>query len=343
MRVQSLNFSSPAIGCADGYGNSSEQILFALERRGMHCIVDWQARPVGDVRSQYIRDREYEECDARLYFVQPYAWDRRTRAPIYGWTMYESDRLPDAWFTKMGNVDELWVPSTWNQEIFSAATNREVHLIPLGVNAQDFPCRPRRRGDKLRILHFSTQAGELRKGGDIAVKAFAAAFPRRKNVSMTIRSTWDCSMRIDDPRIALETGPITTAALADFYGRFDALLFPSRSEGFGMIPLEFMATGAPAIFTSATGMRDYANFGMAVSSTPSPALVGVGRGADAPAWGYWYEPDFDEVVDRLRELDTDYERVQAQAVSEAAFIASEWSWDRTASSIIERLDYRLGR
>jgi glycosyltransferase involved in cell wall biosynthesis len=317
----------------------------ALERRGIHCILDWTARPVGHVRATGIFDREYVEGDARVYFTQPHAWDRRTREPLYGFTMYESDALPDAWLKRMPNVDELWVPSTWNQEIFSAATSREVHLIPLGVNAQDFPVRQRSRGEKLRILTFSTQATETRKGTDIAIFAFKAAFRKRKNVELVIRSTWDCEVAIDDPRLTLARGPLSTVDLAAFYAGFDVLLYPSRAEGMGLIPLEFMATGAPAIFADATGMHDYAEFGLTVSAKKAPATVGHGRGGDSTEapYGNWYEPNFDELVDRLQEVDKDYTAVQEWALENAALIADKWSWENTAERIVERLEYRLGR
>jgi glycosyltransferase involved in cell wall biosynthesis len=317
----------------------------ALERRGIRCILDWTARPVGHVRATGIFDREYIEGDSRVYFTQPHAWDRRTREPLFGFTMYESDALPDAWLKRMPNVDELWVPSSWNQEIFAAATNRVVHLIPLGVNAQDFPVRPRVRGEKLRILTFSTQATETRKGTDIAIFAFKAAFRKRKNVELVIRSTWDCEVALDDPRVTLVQGPISTTELAEFYSQFDALLFPSRSEGFGLICLEFMSTGAPAIFADATGMHDYAEFGLTVSARKAPATVGHGRGGDSTEapYGSWYEPDFDELVDRLQEVDKEYTAVQELAVLNAGRIADEWSWEMTADRIVERLEYRLGR
>jgi glycosyltransferase involved in cell wall biosynthesis len=213
------------------------------------------------------------------------------------------------------------------------------------VNAQDFPVRPRVRGEKLRILTFSTQATETRKGTDIAIFAFKAAFRKRKNVELVIRSTWDCEVASDDTRVTLERGPITTTELAAFYAGFDVLLYPSRAEGAGLIPLEFLATGAPAIFADATGMHDYAEFGLTVGSTKAPATVGHGRGGDlteAP-YGFWYEPDFDDLVDRLQEVDKQYESVQELAVLNAGRIAEEWSWERTADKIVERLEYRLGR
>jgi glycosyltransferase involved in cell wall biosynthesis len=318
----------------------------ALERRGVRCILDWTAKPVGHVRATGIFDREYVEGDARVYFTQPHAWDRRTKEPLFGFTMYESDALPDAWLKRMPNVDELWVPSSWNQEIFTAATGRPVHLIPLGVNAQDFPVRPRVRGEKLRILTFSTQAAETRKGTDIAVYAFKAAFPRkRKDVELVIKSTWDCTLALDDPRTSSICGPVDTLQLAAFYAGFDALLYPSRAEGFGLIGLEFMCTGAPAIFADATGMHDYAEFGLTVGSTKAPATVGHGRGGDdlAAPYGNWFEPNFDDLVDRLHEVDRQYQDVQDLAIANAARIAEEWSWERTADRIVERLEYRLGR
>ena len=335
-----------AIGCADGYGNSAEQIIMALERRGVRCILDWTAKPVGHVRALELFAREYEEGDARLYFTQPHAWDRRTSAPIYGWTMYESDMLPERWLHRMGNVDELWVPSTWLVDVFAEATGREVHVVPLGVNADDFPVRPRVRGDKLRILTFSTQASETRKGTDIAINAFAAAFHGRSDVELVIRSTWACetAFALDDPRVTLQQGPLETSELAEFYAGFDVLLYPSKSEGFGMIPLEFMCSGGPAIFADATGPHDYAEFGLTVSSQKAPAMVGVGRGdASTTPYGSWYEPNFAELVDRLRDIDGDYYTIQAMAVANAARIGKQWSWERTTDRIIERLEYRLGR
>jgi glycosyltransferase involved in cell wall biosynthesis len=343
MKTRILNFGSQALGCADGYGNSAEQIVMALERRGIRIILDWTVRPVGHVRAD-VWDREYEEGDARLYFADPALWDRRTKEPLYGFTMYECDKLPSRWFSRMENVDELWVPSTWNQQIFAEQTGRDVQLIPLGVNAFDFPAVNRKRGKSLKILTFSTQAAETRKGTDIAIRAFTAAFGKRKDVSLTIRSTWECPLETTDRRISLDTGVLETESLANFYAGFDALLFPSRSEGFGLIPLEFMATGGPAIFADATGMHDYAEYGLTVSSHRAPAYIGMGRGSThQEPEGFWYEPTFDEIVDRLRQVDTDYAATQARAYANAARIGEKWSWERTADAICARLEYRLGR
>ena len=156
-----------------------------------------------------------------------------------------------------------------------------------------------------------------------------------------LRSTFTHSgVDVADGRIHNEYGALTTADLADYYRGFDALLYPSRGEGFGLIPLEAMATGMPAIFPRATGMRDYGHLGMWVKTQAMPATIGYGRGdtaVEGVPFGLWQQPMLHELVARLQELDTEYDDVMNRAQSDAVTIATEWTWDRTAAAIIARL------
>ena len=247
--------------------------------------------------------------------------------------MYETDRLPPQWVERLHNVDEVWVPSTANGELFAAATSRPVHVIPLGVDAEAFKFQKRVRGQKLRFLCAATFATETRKNIAGAIKGFLDAFPGRDDVELTVRSTHGI-VDTSDPRVKLDNGIRQTADLANLYRSCDAYLAPSFGEGFGLTPLEAMATGMPAIFTDAQGMHDYASLGMPVPARKVPALTGHGT---AP-FGNWNQVDMDLFVDRIREVDEHYDRVMAQATKDAATIARVWTWGRTAELIQARLE-----
>ncbi len=339
-RVTHLNFCCPAFGVADGYGNSAEQLALALDRAGQSLTLAGITRRAGHQNAAHIFDREPVMGDAIAFYSPPINWiDQRKARPSFGFTMYESDRVPRSWIAPLARVDEIWVPSTWNAEIFAECSPRPVHVIPLGVDANAFGYARRARGEKLRVLAMATYVQEPRKGIDLAMRAFTAAFGDRDDVEMIVHSTFPGDVPKSDPRIQRSTKQFTTAALAEFYRTFDVLLYPSLGEGFGLIPLEAMATGMPAIFAAASGMRDYGDLGLTVGSHKTPATTGhdnVRDGTSTP-YGSWHEPHFDELVDRLRDVDAHYELAMDAATRDSMTIADRWTWDASARAMIARL------
>jgi glycosyltransferase involved in cell wall biosynthesis len=70
----------------------------------------------------------------------------------------------------------------------------------------------------------------------------------------------------------------TTAELAQIYNCFDALVFPSGAEGFGMPVLEAMACGVPVVYANYSGHAEFA-VGRPVRvrlvpDTPDPSFLG---------------------------------------------------------------------
>ena len=340
-RVTHLNLCCPAFGVADGYGNSAEQMALALERNGLPLTLAGITRRAGHQNAAEIFERAPIEGDAILFYSPPIAWMKQHGdRPAFGFTMYESDRVPRSWIASLERVDEIWVPSSWNAEIFAECAPRPVHVVPLGVDANAFGYARRARGEKFRVLAMATYVQETRKGIELAIRAFKAAFPDRDDVELIVHSTYPGDIAKNDVRIQRSTKQFTTAALADFYRTFDVLLYPSLGEGFGLIPLEAMATGMPAIFAAATGMRDYGDLGLTVGARKVPATSGHDSGKDGTAtpFGCWHEPHFDELVDRLREVEAHYELAMDHATRDSMTIADRWTWDATARAMIARLN-----
>lgn len=335
-RISLLSLYVRTFGTADGYGNAAEQIALALEARRVTVALSGPTAPTGFSNAEHIAKRQPIAGQAIVWFTPPASWEKQRAArPSFGFSMYESDRFPPNWLERLDAVDEIWVPCQANAELFKSATSRPVHVIPLGVDAQAFAYAKRERGQKLRVLFNTTYANDVRKGAGAAIKAFQDAFPGRDDVELVMRTTYGVLAKANDARISIQNGPRLTSQLAEIYRSCDVLLNPSCGEGFGLISLEAMATGMPAIFGAGMDCgTDYADFGLPVKTRPIPALSGQGP---AP-WGNWQEPYPDLLVDRLREVDQQYDRVMERAAKDAAAIAEVWTWENTAKLIAARLE-----
>ena len=343
--VNSLNLYTPAYGVTDGYGNSAEQMCIALDALGIYVTIAGLTMRCGHMNAEEILRRPPRMADNIIFYAQPWAWNAHgsMRRKSIGFSMYECDALPAYWYEKMRLVDEIWVPGTWCKEVFAQHVPEvPVKVVPLGVNAWHFPYKRRVRGEKLRFLHFSTVWSEFRKGAQLAIDGFKQAFPDRTDVALTVHSTkaGSSAWSPNDERIQFRGGMLTTAQLCQLYYDYDALIFPSRGEGFGMIPLETMATGMATIFSCENGMRDFgAGTGIKLVTRKTTAWVGEGRGTGRfMQQGSWDEPLLDSVVDAYHKVDKEYEKVMDAAARDAEMVREIWTWERTARVIQARLE-----
>ena len=174
------------------------------------------------------------------------------------YTMYETDDVPETWRGYVTRADEIWVPSQHCAKVFGKY-NRRIRIIPFGYNEKLFKRdvgRPRKQRGDFRFGSVGVMS--KRKGVDVLVRAFSAAFPLKRNVSLTIKTRntrW--LPEIDDERIHLIDTDWESEQLVEFYHDIDCLVQPSRGEGVGLPQLEAAACGTPVITTNWSGPVDY--------------------------------------------------------------------------------------
>ncbi|MCU0607443.1 MAG: glycosyltransferase family 4 protein [Candidatus Edwardsbacteria bacterium] len=149
----------------------------------------------------------------------------------------------------------------------SAATKRDVmrhcgiaadriDVVPLGVDERYRPGdkatvrrQPHLPGDRPIILHVGTAAA--RKRVPLLLGAFARARSCRDALLVRIgKATPEhraLARRLGIQQRVLFLENIAADALPSYYGAADLFVFPSRHEGFGLPPLEAMASGCPVI------------------------------------------------------------------------------------------------
>jgi glycosyltransferase involved in cell wall biosynthesis len=239
-----IYLSTVSEGGKDGYGIASKNLIKEFEAAGI---------PVSS---------HYNGQKVAILFHNPYGIPRIEAPYRIIYTMFESTKIPDNWLDYLNAADEVWVPSKWNQEVFKAA-GVETKVVPLGYDEESFKFIERKVARKERrpftFLHYN--AFNIRKGFTEVWKAFTAEFEKTEPVKLILKTTLNQSplpITVGEyPNVEVIHGKVPEAELYDIMKRSDCFVFPSRGEGFGMTPLEAMATGLPAIIPNAHGISEY--------------------------------------------------------------------------------------
>ena len=312
-----------------GYGYAGYNMVVALQRLGHEVPFQDPDAPV------------------QIHFSQPTWYDFEEGQYKIGYTPWESNELPDGWLRAFNACDEVWTTSPliakWYRE---AGVTVPIYVYEHGIDHK-WANRRRRREGVLRFLHHGEPAP--RKGGQMAVNAFREVFGNRDDVHLTIKSYGEATVRAKDKEGSI-IGPVTMfnnvslieqnlqeEALVGLYHNHHVLIYPGWGEGYGLIPQQALATGMPTICTEA--WAPYSEFllpGLALGSTM----------VDSP-WefmhpGKMFEPSYEDLLDALRLVDEDYNRLAGKAYRNGFLVHQKYDWDnltrKAFKHIVEKFD-----
>jgi glycosyltransferase involved in cell wall biosynthesis len=247
---------------------------------------------------------------------------------------------------KFNEADEVWTPSPLIAKWYAdAGVDRTIHVYEHGVDHSWKNTRRRREGEILKFLHHGEPAP--RKGGQMAFDAFREAFGDQKDVHLTIKSFGESTVRHKDKRGNI-LGPANSVSnvtvmerslqeeeLKSLYQQHHVMVYPGYGEGFGLIPLQAMATGMPTICTGAWAPYERLLL---------PELRLGARLIDSP-WEYMhpgkvYEPSFDDLVESYRFAYENYNLVAGRAYANGFKVHKEYDWDalteKAFSHVVEK-------
>lgn len=230
----------------DGYGMSRDILKSELFQQGVMLQEEFKGQKVGLLYS-YPTGVTQMRSDVRLIM-----------------TMFESDKIPEDWPEYLNMAEEVIVPSKWCADVF-AKSGVNATVVPLGYNDRVFKYierpLPIDKGEPFTFIHYGSF--NIRKGFSEVFKAFTEEFKNTEPVKLILK-TIDRRPLIpilpsEYPNIEVVCGQLTESELSELLGRANCMVYPSRGEGFGITPLEAMATGLPAIVPNAHGISEYFN------------------------------------------------------------------------------------
>ena len=279
----------------------------------------------------------------------------------------ELERIHKFWVRRLEACDAIAAPTKFIAEsLKNSGLTQPILQIPLLIES---PVDEVPEGNRqsfglpssgfLFLCFFDLSSGPSRKNPEAAIRAFIAAFPDPKpgpdaphlvikmNNPDILKGASDSIQELVKQSRVFEnihwrTDNIPETELMAFQACFDALISLHRSEGLGLVPVEMMSLGKPAVITGYSGNMDY--------STPENSMLvpfdRVPVRVVHPVYAMalkempdltWAEPKIPEAAEAMRKLATDsklYANLSSQARQDIQSL-SEQSWSTTLNEIMQ--------
>jgi len=211
-----------------------------------------------DVTSRNLYPPRVSDMRGRLNFLHEYGWEE-TGFP-FEWV--EAFNLSLQGITVMSNhVEKIMIDNGVNVPISVSEIGVDHWLRVVADTTFQISAR------KFRFLHVSSCFP--RKGADVMLEAYGRAFRSSDDVTLIIKTfanphneihRWLDEVRGEDqafPDIQILEGDFSDAQLKALYEQCDALVAPSRAEGFGLPMAEAMLSELAVITTGWSGQVDF--------------------------------------------------------------------------------------
>lgn len=252
---------------------------------------------------------------------------------------FETTRVPQSWVHRINACTAIIVPCKQNVEMMrDSGVNIPIEIVHWGVDPDRFYKidRPKRDIFTFGIMGSLTK----RKGIDILVDAFLKAFPNEKDVRLLCKTSNSFFLwAVKDKRLVIDMTPVSHEELmGQFFQQIDCFVWPSHGEGFGLPPLEAMATGVPVIATGWSGMEDYMTpeVGWKINYTMEEA-VDFNKNVYKEDCGNWAKPDSKHLIELMRYAYEHREEVKKKGDYAAEYVKNEWTWDKKINMYLDVL------
>lgn len=229
-----------------------------------------------------------------------------------GRTMFETDRLPQGWVQRLLHMHRVWVPTSFHHGIFAqaggSALAMRLRVLPQTVEEAGAGCVEPLHSTSIGRINADTRfkflavgKWERRKGWDVMLRAWCAAFPasssseREREVLLVRTASYHSSGDFDaliDAELSVDKGgpgraacapiellpPLSTEEMKHLYSSVHAFVSTSHGEGWGRPLAEAAASGCPVIAPDWSGPTAFLTNATA-TLIPVRSLQPVGEGA----------------------------------------------------------------
>ena len=316
-------------------------------RSGDRTLADGEALSDWDVNLMCIDAGQHfavlSQSDENLF-------DRRYNIGAWAW---ELPRFPARWYDRFAYYDEIWVGSSFIASALAPISPIPVVRIPPvmapsseGLVSADRGGWRRRPDEFLFLFMFDVHSHLARKNPLAIVEAFRRAFRPSDPVRLILK----CVNAESDPagfrtlvdrasgaQIDIHSGYVSAAELRGLMSSCDAYVSLHRSEGIGLTIADAMGLGKPVIATGWSGNTDFMDvsnaFPVGYQLVALEENVGPYHAGEV-----WAEPSVEHAAELMRVVVDRPDEARARGLAARDTIRRDYSEERIAELIGQRLD-----
>lgn len=337
-----------------GYSGSAENMLIALSRKGIDVrTATFSKDNKKNITKEglNIKNKPFELGNIGIAYGFPNSFSSLMLNKVkVGFTMFETTRLPNGqpnvwcgstgnWLDAIKNLDMLLTPSTFCRDIMiKEGAKVPIEIVPLGVDTEKYKYIERPKRKKFTFLMLGTLT--IRKNPGYVISAFLDLFKNNEDVELVLKTQDGTIGHVQMPYKNLKIIDERTLPekMMKYYEDADCFVFPSRGEGFGLPPLEAMATGLPTIFSANTGMLDFADDKYCYPIRKMTEQKAIHFPKDWGDVGQWFDPDYQELKNLMKYVYEHREEAKEKGRMSAEWVKTNWSFDKSADKLIEILN-----
>lgn len=237
-------------------------------------------------------------------------------------SMWETDVLPHKFRRWLKHFDQVIVPCEHNVELFSQFHD-DVSYCPLGVDHKFW--KP--LGEPNNNVFRFHGGGSLwhRKGLDVLVKAFnALKLPDAELHIKAAPHAQDVPTKKLGEKIFLNREWMTPEEQRAWFNQADCYVAVSRGEGFGLMPLQAIASGIPTIISDSTGQSQFSHLAYGVVPCTKSKAETIGQ---------WDEPNQKALEELMMDAYRNRGTIRQAAIARVPE-TKEFSWANATNKLL---------
>lgn len=321
-KLKALNFSYPYKHHKDGYGVSTNWLEKEFLKRKIKLSARAKIKLIYNAADKIKRDRPGQI--------------------LVGFTMFESTKIFRTWVEGCNRADIMLYPSLEVQRTFEkCGVKTKGYIVPLGVS-ENFNYIQRPKKNEFVFLIYGQLGIWNRKGWKELCQAFTAEFKQSEPVRLMIKSSiidmhnLNCSF-LANRQITWIAKDYSEEEMKMLLSYADCFVYCSHGEGFGLPPLEAMATGLPVIAADFMGMSQWIDekscYPLKVKrlclATYYPEMGDV---------GYWADIDIKKLRYLMRYIYENYSQAKEKGKLASEYVNKNYRYKFTVDRIIKILE-----